>query len=281
MANSNIEINKIEGKVLVKETLVGVPNVIVTAYDIDLEPNRDEVFNTSIDPGVDFWSKFKNGDRLGSVVTDKNGLFSLIYDDNAFRSNYVEKRPDIILVVTAPEQQGIEPCPTILYISCNIRKNAGRIENFIVWIPSQLLAKVGIKVVEPSTTSGEQEPKDIVKEMENKYSRERKIEVGTKAIISKRNALNQQIRNDVNAKVQEFVTSLSKLPTDSSNQYAGAYVKPGENIEKATDQVIAKAIQNVVNTVSLKKHVSVSQDQLASLQDTSGNFRTNIPSDEV
>ena len=219
MVKETTETNKVAGKVIVKETSVGVSGIIVTAYDIDLETNRDEAFtDIAIEPGTDFWSKFKNADRLGSVITDENGLFSLDYGDSAFRSNNGERRPDLLFVITTPEQQGAEPCPTILHLSCNLRQNAGRIENYVIWIPSGSLVKAGIKVNDPSATTIEEEPPEIVKRMEDTYSREMEIENGTRGIIAKRIARKQGMSNSVKEKVQKFVISVSNRPSDSSNE---------------------------------------------------------------
>jgi hypothetical protein len=52
------------GKIQVKETSVGVPGLIVTAYDIDLESYEDQNLNFSKYSGSDFWNKFKHVDRL-------------------------------------------------------------------------------------------------------------------------------------------------------------------------------------------------------------------------
>ena len=125
MATENDLLNEIKGRVIVKETYAGVPGVVVTAYDIDSETYSEEkVACYPLEPGADFWNKFKNADRLASEITDESGSFSCKYPDSAFRSNNGERRPDLMLVVTAPEQQGEQPCPKILHLSCSIRQNA-------------------------------------------------------------------------------------------------------------------------------------------------------------
>ena len=97
--NEKAGTNKVTGRVIVEETSVGVPDVIVTAYDIDLETNKDEDFtNFPIEPGTEFWNKFKNADRLNAAITNENGDFSFVYGDNAFRSNNAKNVPTYCLL---------------------------------------------------------------------------------------------------------------------------------------------------------------------------------------
>ena len=92
-----------------------------------------------------------------------------------------------MLVITTPEQQWIEPCPNILHLSCNLRRNAGRDENYVIWISSELLEKAGIKISDPSAPVIEEEQIKIIKKMEDTYSREREIEEGTRGNHCKKN----------------------------------------------------------------------------------------------
>ncbi len=87
---------RIFGTVTVKETGVGVPNLVVAAYDIDQaeldldllrSPTRQEIW----------------GDRPGSVLTDKGGRFELTYDRADFQGGDQEARPDLLVLVIAPE----------------------------------------------------------------------------------------------------------------------------------------------------------------------------------
>ena len=100
-------------------------------------------------------------------------------------------------------------------------------------------------------------------------------------IIAKRIARKNELSNSIKERVEEFVVNISNKPSDSSNDYSGRYVKAGENVESVMGQVIAKFIDNVINKTSLVKHVSVAQDQLADLQDTNRDFKTNIRVEQV
>ena len=146
---------------------------------------------------------------------------------------------------------------------------------------SKYFEKAGIKISDPSAPVIEEEQIKIIKKMEDTYSREREIEEGTRGIIAKRIARKNELSNSIKERVEEFVVNISNKPSDSSNDYSGRYVKAGENVESVMGQVIAKFIDNVINKTSLVKHVSVAQDQLADLQDTNRDFKTNIRVEQV
>jgi len=143
--------NKIVGKVVVKETGVGAKDLLIVVYDLDPKMHPEEVSKMcGSDRNFDIWEKIL-GNRLGSILTDENGKFELEYEDSEFQIQDKERRPDIVLFVVAPEDPTIKPCPKILHVSCGTRWNAGRIENYVIKLPLSLLTKSGVTI--PGTTS--------------------------------------------------------------------------------------------------------------------------------
>src|SRR5437763_8020856 len=94
---------RISGLVLVKETGIGIPNLLVAAYDCEADtdparkaarPEPDELLRHT-------------GRRLGSVLTDSKGQFCLNAEDLAFPGN--DERPDLRIAVFAAEDvQGVD-----------------------------------------------------------------------------------------------------------------------------------------------------------------------------
>ena len=125
--------------------------------------------------------------------------------------------------------------------------------------------------------------------MKEDFEQETEIVEGTKTIIAKRTEMKHQIRDSVEGKVQEFLTSISIPPFDPQNKKPGRFVKPDENVQQVTDEVINTAIgsistdtDNISTGVTLVKHVSVAREKLPLLQDADGNFKTDIPAtDEI
>ena len=68
---------KIHGIIKDKETGKGIPNLTVKAIDKDL-----------------FFD-----DLLGSVTTDENGKFEIIYDKEDFQELFFDKKPDLYLTI--------------------------------------------------------------------------------------------------------------------------------------------------------------------------------------
>src|SRR5262245_13817132 len=104
--------NTIRGKVVVKESGDGVPDLVVVAYDVDPASDPDE------DAAALASSSGLVGDRIGSVLTDEDGAFELDYGDDAFRvGDADERRPDILLTVLAPEDAAVDPGMGVLFTS--------------------------------------------------------------------------------------------------------------------------------------------------------------------
>ena len=100
-------------------------------------------------------------DRLGSVLTDATGSFTLQYDDADFRRrNPDEQRPDLVVVVRAPEETGADSDSAILHISRAIRYDAGATENYLIRIPNKALADAGLSA--PTKAPLEVEEPDAV-----------------------------------------------------------------------------------------------------------------------
>ena len=124
---------QIYGYVFVKETNLGIPNLVVAVYDseksiqeIIRKHSQEKYFSTE-----DF------GKRVGSVLTNQEGKFIFSAEDLEFQGN--EARIDLLIVVFAPEdiRNRDEPYPLppderILYISTVPRDDAGSVEAFVI-----------------------------------------------------------------------------------------------------------------------------------------------------
>ena len=104
---------KIYGRVLEKESKKGIPGLTVEALDKDL------CFD----------------DRLGSVITDKEGNFEIIYAKEDFQELFFDQKPDIYLRIRRADGKIIHTTKD------KVRYEAGRTEEFIVTIPKKLLEK--------------------------------------------------------------------------------------------------------------------------------------------
>src|ERR1051325_3078488 len=98
--------NIISGKIVVKEGGLGIPDLLVSIYALD--PSAHSNGHSAPHPtnsGSESWADMK-GDRLGSVLTGRDGTFQIPYEDGDFQNGGAEKRPALSLIVTAPEENG-------------------------------------------------------------------------------------------------------------------------------------------------------------------------------
>ncbi len=108
---------KIYGKVFIKENGQGIPNVIVEALDKDL------IFD----------------DRLGSVITNKDGGFQILYDLEDFKELFFDLKPDIYLRVRKSDG-------TIIHTTeKKVRYEAGKTEAFHISISKSLIGEEEMK----------------------------------------------------------------------------------------------------------------------------------------
>ncbi len=117
---------KIFGNITVKETEEGIPNLVVAAFDTDQEQFDLDHLRAGTSEGA-------LADRIGSVLTDANGHFELTFEKADFQLSDQEQRPDLMLVVFAPEdsRSANEPSPLtpqerVLHVSRVPRQDAGR-----------------------------------------------------------------------------------------------------------------------------------------------------------
>lgn len=140
--------NLIQGRVLTDGDLP-VPGVIVVALDYDARRVAD--LGGGVEAAIAAAGKTDDEhqqlQRLGSVITDRDGGFTLVYHDDLFeeaasREGGVEPdiRPDIVLLVLAPDVaaddgRGRSLADRVLYYSLPVQFTSGRIESFAVRIP--------------------------------------------------------------------------------------------------------------------------------------------------
>ena len=150
----------IQGLVKHQDTLQGIPDLLVVALDLD--PNLpNDVSSSMSQENLDQIVRY---DRLGSVLTDQSGHFKLDFTERDFQVLQPEARPDLILVVLAPETAHASPSASamfndwsvnanIVHISPPIRVKAGRTESYSIRVPQETLERFGIRLVPAETTS--------------------------------------------------------------------------------------------------------------------------------
>ena len=154
-------VNRIDGKVLVRDLNVGVQDLVVAIYDVDppadgnaqtIAGARTEILRRlgqvlGADSGISTedtlqWWDSLHWDRLGSVLTKRDGSFEFEFDDDLFkRRDATEARPDYVLFVLAPEDPlkerphyffGAHPLARLLHFSWVMQSGSGRQESYVI-----------------------------------------------------------------------------------------------------------------------------------------------------
>ena len=121
---------RVSGRILEKESGLGVPNLVVKAVDRDL-----------------FYD-----DLLGDEITDSAGNFDITYEEEDFREVF-EKRPDLYIVVKTPDRS------RILHTSEEkVRWEAEVEEHFEVIIPRATLGPLGPPFAPPRLQGSPRSP---------------------------------------------------------------------------------------------------------------------------
>ncbi len=221
---------KVIGKVLVKETGVGVPNLLVVLYDVDPRAVSQSTayMDTSCLPGAGL-------ERIGSVLTTENGDFELSFDASSFVARDPESRPDLILAVYAPEDsQGfnqptpLPPSRRLLLFSNVQRQNAGQSEAYILRVPRTLLEKFDIPI--PDGPGGP-DPKVLASRLiKAQESHEELKALVREGLAPLRKARLQRHREIVTAS-KTFVKRLGAAPLAIRMQ--PTFVGPGNDLKSA------------------------------------------------
>lgn len=127
------------GRVFDVTTRTGLPELVVTIYDLAAPPH--ESAHTTLA------ELLKGATRVGSVATDADGAFTFDYDTHDIAAVTADKkRLDLLVVVTAPERTGGTDDGTgdgTLYYS-SPRVAAGRQERFSIGIAEAVVRSQGL-----------------------------------------------------------------------------------------------------------------------------------------
>jgi hypothetical protein len=264
--------NKVSGKVILKESGVGIPDLLVVIYDLDPNTKSEEVLgNNGLIVGgststLALLGQGFPGDRLGSVLTDQNGAFALAFEDDEFRiRNEGEKRPDLFIIVIAPEELGIDTDSRILFTSSAIRQNAGRTEQYVIQITSDQLTKAGIPLPAPQRS-----PLDgvdqVVERIQNVDKRRIKIEEAVNGIALQRFNKIRTRHNDFEAKLKpSLLRAISRVPEKLEKTERSRFVSPEESVSVKNIALIKHGLEklntNARNGRTITSYISLTDEQ--------------------
>lgn len=281
--------NKVCGKILLKETNAGIPDLLLEIYDVDPNTKPEEAIATPLAGGIAVLPGISTGvpplqligDRLGSVLTDPGGCFNLEYEDAEFRRrNSQEQRPDLLLIVRAPDEMDGNPSSRILHVSRDLRQGAGTTETYIIRIPHQKLTAAGL-AAPTGLVLGSEEPEAVIQKVNLAVSRQVKIQQEVRKIAAQQVAAERRrtarVEKEVETRLLQKLTGVPDALADRLN-----YVRPGADVEQAMFRALKTNIEGTINkNPPAKGYLVLSEEQARGLKNSDGTFRNGISPEEM
>ena len=141
--------NVVSVKIFHKGSGNPIANLEVDLIDLENWPDPESGDSTLIASlsvaSVDIANLYKTCERAGSAVTNASGECSFDLTPKDFNlPRKTEQKPDLLLVVLAPEEPGFALDKRVLYFSRDVRFNAGSKEAYVIRLPTDLLEEKGI-----------------------------------------------------------------------------------------------------------------------------------------
>ena len=254
----------IHGLVLVKESNAGIPNLVVRVYDSSVTM-RDLITdhpskNIFEPPFIEKWGK-----RIGSVLTDAKGTFSLSKEN--FPAESGESKTHLLLVVFAPEDVQdmkqpfvLPPEQRILYISAVPRQDAVHEEVYVIRLLQSQLDKFQIHTgnLGALTKTSDTESRRLSDAIENSYLFKEQLKAKLKARLSDQEKKTQAMKQ----KAIEKTKNLSAIPLSKRNH--PLLVSNQEELKAAQKKSITEGLKNL-NKYKPKIRLSLTPDELKSI----------------
>jgi hypothetical protein len=245
--------NNVSGRILVKESNLGIPNLLIEIFDLDPGTKPEDLVSAFAadgtgSPPVIARTSLANllSDRIGSILTDARGGFTLDYEDNEFRRrNPTEIRPDLLLLVRAPEDMEGPGRDGILHVSSDIRQGAGLKESYVIRIATQKLSEAGVAV--PSSLSiNTDEPESLIQKVSLSVARQVRINEEVRKIAGQQVTAERDRKNQIQQAVESrFLEKLTGVPARLAERLN--FVPPGGDVEATMFRAIRKNIENTIN----------------------------------
>jgi hypothetical protein len=236
--------NIVSGLILNKDTCQGIRNLLVVLFDLDAwnDPENEkagvitrEIGTITTNPDLNML--YTMADRVGSVLTDENGRFLFEINKRDFNlPSGKEQKPDLLLMVLAPDEPGLDLNKRLLHFSKDVRFNIGTREAHIIRFSSAFL-----KEREILCTLEKEESKETTQSKVSLYINEKDREQEYNAGLAAYHgvAANKESQ-DRKVFRQDFIR---KIGTDySSIPINGQMVKEGDNVFDKNIQAVNNGI---------------------------------------
>lgn len=285
---------RVTGLILVKETRAPVANVVVELFDLegwkdpeqsDATGREGEPRSARIDPrralGEDL-AGLEQAKRLGSCLSDGSGRFLIQPQASDLAlGKRSESRPDLLMLILAPDEPGLGLAKRVLHLSLDVRFNAASAEAQLVLLPSALLQEHGIPfgdAAPPDKSAARARVDAHVRELEHREA----FDAGVAAYHGKAVERDRTARAAYRGTVKrKLVPELPHIPTRGQFVSDGSDL-PDRHAEAVSAGVTAlnKALQPA-SSQGIAVNLYLTDDELHTLVGNSASAIVEVPGDKV
>ncbi len=254
-------------KILHKETNKPLPDVLVVLLDLDSFTDSENRVLRTADTGLSvastgaditkLLSNFSSYNRLFSGFTDAEGHAAATVLPKDFNTGKeTEQKPDLLLLLFAPEEPGLDLAKRLLYLSNDFRVNAGSSEAYLVRLDTALLSEKQIPI--PTADSNGSVAAKIAAYQAGSVGEDQ----FHGAILDLEKAKTQQRQSDFLETRDRFQNLFVPTPINTVGSNYSTYVGEHETVnDKVADHFIretTKATTAIQNFVAANKGIEVS-----------------------
>ena len=237
VSSSAGETFSVRGRVTDGVTRRGIGGLLVTLYDVRLDDRSDG-------RGRALAELLRAANRMGSVLTNDDGSFVLEYTKDDIVPLGTKLRPDLLLTLSAPDDDAGSSSEKVIWHSDPPRMSAGRTEQFNIALSRETLRKFGLDV-----------EVDVEKELA-RYRRERGEEkvfdegvvAFHRATVETEIAEKEAIRRELHAAIATRAEAIATT---------GEIVLDGEPIKDKLTTVAARAVEEAKARIAESRGVPV------------------------
>jgi hypothetical protein len=276
--------NRISGRVVLKESGAGIPDLIVEVHDVIVLTSasvlRGAVLSSDREAAMASAAR-----RVGGVVTDTSGAFELTYDDEPAPEGSEIRRPALFLVVLAPEEtRGDGFGSTVIHTSAAIRLHAGRLEQYLIHLTADQLTAAGLPVPSGTTAQELERPEAVIHDVGEALKRQIQLKEDVRLLaagqVAQARVRSEQIETQLKTRLIEKLTN---VPAQLAERFG--LVPPDatrQQIEAATWKTMARNVEEVVNQQDpAVGFIQVPDADLPLFKTPDGEFRDDLTPEEV
>lgn len=242
--------HRVSGRVVVRESGTGVPNLLVTVLADVAEGLGGRT--APLGPG-------SKANRIAAIITDDHGRFSVEFDEASLRKSAEDDDLDLVVVVSTPDMRN---GGQRLYVS-EPRQRAGRVEEFLIELEREQLAKAAIKTPRSSITV--EEPELLTARLATMATKRDTLSDGVRGVMTARVERSRATRPAIDEDLAVIRAELAR-PAAA----AGGRVTAGQSVKDATRAQISAGTQRHFNQQPIKRKLQLSAQALQSLREGGG-----------